>query len=73
MWIVEDNEFGVSKPLESVLIMADCDDPNSLVSDSATLTSLLQVRKLADTLVTIHIGVRVLSVTLQGRATIFCK
>jgi len=40
-----------------VCLQADCDDTNSLVSDSSTLTSLLHVRTLAETLVTIQIRV----------------
>ncbi len=36
---------------------ADCEDENSLVSDSAALTTLLHVRSLEDTLVTIHIRI----------------
>eukprot|EP00750_Incisomonas_marina_P028035 INCI635.1.p1 GENE.INCI635.1~~INCI635.1.p1 ORF type:complete len:1186 (-),score=153.54 INCI635.1:187-3744(-) len=57
LFVSETNEFGAGKLLDAVLILADCDDINSLVSDSSALTSLLHVRTLAKTLVTIRIQI----------------
>lgn len=53
--VVECDECGAGRDLDAVLCIADCDDKNSLSADSASITSLLHLRKLSQTFVTINL------------------